>query len=80
LSENTKFAKACKDNGIAFVGPTPEQLAQFGDKTSARELAISCNVPVVPGTPSFVTTFEEVLRNSTILSVDDIEELFRQSL
>lgn len=57
LSENTHFAKACRDNGIVFVGPTVEQLAAFGDKTTARVLAIENNVPVVPGTPSFVTTY-----------------------
>eukprot|EP01041_Mallomonas_annulata_P011938 gene11938-25017_t len=59
LSENTHFAKACTDNGIAFIGPSPDQLAMFGDKTAARALAIQCGVPVVPGTETFVTTFEE---------------------
>eukprot|EP00607_Mallomonas_marina_P006361 CAMPEP_0182425242 /NCGR_PEP_ID=MMETSP1167-20130531/11595_1 /TAXON_ID=2988 /ORGANISM="Mallomonas Sp, Strain CCMP3275" /LENGTH=1188 /DNA_ID=CAMNT_0024605739 /DNA_START=92 /DNA_END=3658 /DNA_ORIENTATION=+ len=59
LSENTHFAKACEDNGIAFVGPAYEQLAMFGDKTQARALAIECGVPVVPGTDGEVTTFEE---------------------
>lgn len=41
------------------MGPSSEQLAMFGDKTAARNLAISCNVPVVPGTDTFVSTFEE---------------------
>ncbi|CAE7553326.1 pyc, partial [Symbiodinium microadriaticum] len=59
LSENTSFAKACSDHGITFVGPSPEQLSMFGDKTAARELAIKCGVPVVPGTDTFVTTFAE---------------------
>ena len=40
LSENTYFAQACKDNGIVFIGPTANQLAMFGDKTAARQLAI----------------------------------------
>ncbi len=59
LSENKEFAKACRDNGIVFIGPSPEQLAMFGDKTAARELAQANNIPVVPGTNTFVTTFEE---------------------
>ena len=59
LSENTAFAKACRDKDIAFVGPTVEQLSMFGDKTAARTLAIKAGVPVVPGTPTFVTTFAE---------------------
>jgi pyruvate carboxylase len=50
LSENPKFAQLCEDNGIRFVGPTPECLTQFGDKTKARQLAIDHGVPVVPGT------------------------------
>eukprot|EP00752_Nemacystus_decipiens_P003621 g3338.t1 len=59
LSERTDFAKHCKDNGITFVGPTAENLQTFGDKTSARELAIKEGVPVVPGTDGPVTTIEE---------------------
>jgi pyruvate carboxylase len=59
LSENTHFAKACESAGIKFIGPTVEQLATFGDKTTARQLAIACKVPVVPGTETFVTTLQE---------------------
>ena len=50
LSENSGLAKACTDAGIAFVGPTAELLGRLGDKTSARQLARSAGVPVVPGT------------------------------
>ncbi len=53
------LSQACQVRGITFVGPTPENLAAFGDKTSARELAIKMNVPVVPGTDGPVSTFEE---------------------
>lgn len=59
LSENPTFAQACEDNGIVFIGPTVSNLKQFGDKTSARETAIACGVPVVPGTDGPVTTLEE---------------------
>ncbi|CBN79581.1 pyruvate carboxylase [Ectocarpus siliculosus] len=59
LSERTDFAQHCKDNGVTFVGPTAENLQTFGDKTSARELAIKQGVPVVPGTDGPVTTIEE---------------------
>jgi pyruvate carboxylase len=48
-----------QDNGIVFVGPTPEQLATFGDKTAARKLAIEAKVPIVPGTDFAVSNFEE---------------------
>mmetsp|Transcript_7009 Transcript_7009/g.17433 ORF Transcript_7009/g.17433 Transcript_7009/m.17433 type:complete len:1180 (+) Transcript_7009:186-3725(+) len=59
LSENTGFALELQKNNIAFVGPTAEQLQMFGDKTSARELAIKCNVPVVAGTPGPISTYED---------------------
>ncbi|MEM9360971.1 MAG: biotin carboxylase N-terminal domain-containing protein, partial [Pseudomonadota bacterium] len=50
LSENSEFARRCEMAGIAFVGPTAETLALFGDKHSARELARQNDVPIIPGT------------------------------
>ncbi|MEV5840166.1 urea carboxylase [Nocardia sp. NPDC052112] len=50
LSENADFATAVTDAGIAFVGPTPEQLRIFGDKHTAREAAKAVGVPLIPGT------------------------------
>jgi urea carboxylase len=50
LSENADFARACEDAGIAFAGPTPEQIEQFGLKHTARELAEAAGVPLAPGT------------------------------
>ncbi|HET9933403.1 MAG TPA: 5-oxoprolinase/urea amidolyase family protein, partial [Polyangiaceae bacterium] len=50
LSENAAFAEACEARGIAFIGPTPEQMRAFGLKHSARELAQRANVPLLPGT------------------------------
>jgi len=49
LSENAEFAAACEAAGIAFIGPTPEQLSQFGLKHSARALAKAAGVPLLPG-------------------------------
>src|SRR5262245_53730296 len=49
LSENAGFARACEAAGLAFVGPTPEQLDLFGNKASARALAQKCGVPVLKG-------------------------------
>src|SRR5260221_3175444 len=50
LSENAAFARACAGAGIAFVGPTPEQLELFGDKARARAHAAKSGVPLLPGT------------------------------
>jgi len=50
LSENAAFARACEEAGIQFIGPTPDHLEAFGDKTSAKKLAHAAGVPTVPGT------------------------------
>ena len=62
LSERTDFAAACEKNGIKFIGPTVQNLREFGDKTSARQLAIASKVPVVPGTDNAVSTVDEALK------------------
>lgn len=49
LSENAAFAKACEDNGIIFIGPPSNVLAQMGDKLAAKATAIACGVPIIPG-------------------------------
>ncbi len=50
LSENPDFAQACAKAGITFIGPTPEMLRAFGDKTAARSIAQKVGVPICPGT------------------------------
>jgi len=51
LSESLPFAEACEQAGIAFVGPTAQQIGEFGLKHRARELAARAGVPMTPGTP-----------------------------
>lgn len=50
LSENVAFAEACEAAGIAFIGPTPDNIRAFGLKHTARDLAQSKGVPLAPGT------------------------------
>ena len=50
LSENADFAQMCEDAGIAFIGPTPAQMRDFGLKHTARALAQECGLPLLPGT------------------------------
>ena len=50
LSENAGFAEACAAAGIAFIGPTPDDIRAFGLKHSARALAEAEGVPLAPGT------------------------------
>jgi len=49
LAENGDFAAAVEEAGLAFIGPTPEQIRTLGDKRAARALAERAKVPVVPG-------------------------------
>ncbi|WP_437614682.1 urea carboxylase [Erwinia sp. V71] len=50
LSESLPFAAACEEAGIVFVGPTAQQIGEFGLKHRARELAAQAGVPMTPGT------------------------------
>jgi urea carboxylase len=58
LSENAAFAEACERAGIAFIGPTPEQMRSFGLKHTARALAAANGVPLLPGTPLLANAAE----------------------
>jgi len=49
LSERAAFARAVRDAGLTFVGPTPEAIAAVGDKIEAKRRARASGVPVVPG-------------------------------
>jgi len=49
LSENAAFCEACEAAGLVFVGPTAQQMRDFGLKHAAREIAGKANVPLTPG-------------------------------
>ncbi|MGB1409205.1 biotin carboxylase N-terminal domain-containing protein, partial [Alloalcanivorax venustensis] len=49
LSENPEFVERCENNGIAFIGPTAQQMRDFGLKHTARALAEDNDVPLLPG-------------------------------
>jgi len=50
LSENAKFAQACADAGVKFIGPTAAAMEAMGSKTRARQAVEKAGVPFVPGT------------------------------
>jgi acetyl-CoA carboxylase biotin carboxylase subunit len=52
LAENEDFARACSDNDLVFIGPTPEAMALMGNKARARETMAGAGVPVLPGVTS----------------------------
>src|SRR5512139_1097015 len=55
LAENPKFARACEEEGLKFIGPSSRVLELMGDKITARQEMIKAGVPVVPGTQECVT-------------------------
>src|ERR1039457_4221787 len=59
LSENAKFAQACADAGVKFIGPTPHSMRMMGSKTSARQEMEKAGVPFVPGTSRGLASPEE---------------------
>ena len=62
LSENARFARACREAGIEFVGPKAELLELMGDKVAARALTQKLKVPTLPGTEDPVSDRGEALK------------------
>jgi len=61
LSENARFSARCKEEGIIFIGPSPEVINTMGDKITARETMIKSGVPVVPGTNETLESDQQAL-------------------
>lgn len=59
LSENADFAQMVEEHGFVFIGPSPDHIRLMGDKIVARATAKEAGLPVVPGSPGAVGTFEE---------------------
>ena len=59
LSENPDFVDACERNGITFIGPSSDIMNAMGDKISSKQMAISANVPIIPGVDHAGNTVEE---------------------
>ena len=62
LSENALFSQRCREEGIIFIGPSPEVINTMGDKISAREKMVNSGVPVVPGTNDKLVTDEQAIK------------------
>ncbi|AFV76515.1 MULTISPECIES: acetyl-CoA carboxylase biotin carboxylase subunit [Thermus] len=61
LAENALFAEMCREHGLTFIGPTPENMKALGDKATARKVAREAGVPTVPGTDE-LESIEEAKR------------------
>ncbi len=61
LSENPQFARACRDAGLKFIGPSPEAMELMGSKTRARQAMQTAGVPFVPGSSRGLESLEDAL-------------------
>lgn len=64
LSENAAFASLVQQNGLVFIGPTPDTIRLLGDKAEAKRQAIAAGVPVALGTDGAVADFAEAEREA----------------
>jgi acetyl-CoA carboxylase, biotin carboxylase subunit len=64
LSENAAFADVCKEYGIKFIGPTPDQIRSMGDKITAKETMLKAGVPCVPGTEGLLTDVKSGIKQA----------------
>lgn len=58
LSENAHFARACRKNGLVFIGPDPESMERLSDKAVLKELIRGTGLSVIPGTKAVVSAQE----------------------
>src|SRR4051812_11955404 len=61
LSENADFAQAVLDDGLTWIGPTPQAIRDLGDKVTARHIAARAGAPLVAGTPEPVVDASEIV-------------------
>jgi acetyl-CoA carboxylase, biotin carboxylase subunit len=62
LSESSRFAAACEDSGLTFIGPPSQVIRKVGDKSAAKDSMKSAGVPVIPGSDGPVATPAEARR------------------
>src|SRR4029077_5390341 len=62
LSENSRFAQACAEAGIKFIGPPAAAMEMMGSKTRARQHMEKAHIPFVPGTSRGLESADEAAR------------------
>jgi len=59
LSENARFSRICGENGIKFIGASPEMIEKMGDKATAKATMKAAGVPTIPGSEGLLDTYED---------------------
>nr|WP_262907847.1 acetyl-CoA carboxylase biotin carboxylase subunit [Hymenobacter sp. 15J16-1T3B] len=59
LSENADFSRICRENGIKFIGASPEMINSMGDKASAKDTMKKAGVPTIPGSDGLLDSIEQ---------------------
>ncbi len=54
LAERAEFSRLCREQGIKFIGPSPESINLMGDKAAARTTMTAAGVPVTPGSEGVI--------------------------
>ena len=62
LSENSRFSAICAENGIKFIGATPEQIDAMGDKSNAKDTMKKAGVPTIPGSDGLLESLQHALK------------------
>ena len=70
LSENATFSKVCKENGIKFIGASPEMIEAMGDKASAKQTMKDAGVPTIPGSDGLLESLEEAIEIANKIKTD----------
>jgi len=67
LSENATFSKVCDENGIKFIGASPEMIDGMGDKSSAKATMLKAGVPCIPGSKGLLKDLEDALATAEVI-------------
>ncbi|MFT6148531.1 MAG: pyruvate carboxylase, partial [Saprospiraceae bacterium] len=67
LSENVNFARRCREEGIIFIGPSPEVMDKLGDKVAAKKIAREVEVPLIEDSKADLDTIEIALAEAEII-------------
>lgn len=64
LSENAEFAEMCESCNVTWIGPSPQAIANLGNKSLAKQMMAEANVPVIPGSKGAVESEREALEQA----------------